>query len=200
MNPTTPAQIILASGSASRRAILTGAGVPFEIDPADIDEAAVKAGFDGTPAELAVRLADDKATAVSTRRPEAYVIGADQVMEFNGAAFDKPENVEAARARLRLIRGGPHHLRGAVSVARGGAVIWRHAESSTLHMRAFSDAFLERYLENAGGILTSTVGGYAFEGLGAQLFERVEGDFYAILGLSLLPLLAFFRSEGVLPE
>lgn len=191
--------LILASGSASRRAILEGAGVAFEIDPADVDEAAVKAAFSGTPAELAVRLADDKALAVSSRR-NGWVIGADQVMEFRGEAFDKPKGADEARMRLKRMRGAPHHLRGAVSVARNGAVVWRHAETSTLHMRVFSDAFLDSYLARAGGVLTSTVGAYAFEGLGAQLFDRVEGDFHAILGLPLLPLLAFLREQGVLPS
>ncbi len=189
--------VILASGSASRRAILEGAGVAFEIDPSDVDEAAVKAHFSGTPAELAARLADDKALAVSRRR-SGWVIGSDQVMEFNGEAFDKPRDAKEARQRLMLVRGAPHHLRGAVSVARDGDIVWRHAETSTLYMRDFSDAFLESYLARAGGVLTSTVGAYAFEGLGAQLFERVDGDFYSVLGLPLLPLLAFFREQGVL--
>jgi len=193
-------EIVLASGSASRRAILHGAGVAFSVDPAGIDEAEVKSAFRGTPAALAARLADDKALWVSKRRPDSLVIGSDQVMEFDGAAYDKPATEKTARARLSQIRGAPHHLRGAVSVALGGEILWRHAETSTLHMRRFSDAFLDDYMTRAGDILTSTVGAYAFEGLGAQLFERVEGDFYAILGLPLLPLLAFLREQGVLAE
>lgn len=188
---------ILASGSASRRAILENAQLSFEIDPADIDEGAVKDSFPGTPAALALELADRKALEVSKRRPGALVLGSDQVLEFEGQAYDKARSVEEAEARLRQLRGGVHYLQGGIALARDGEIVWRHQATSTLVMRDFSDEFLAHYLENAGDILTKGVGCYAYEGLGAQLFERTEGDYFAILGLSLLPVLEALRREGV---
>jgi len=187
---------ILASGSASRRTLLTNAGLTFEIDPADIDEAAVKDRFEGTPSQLAQELADLKALAVSKRRP-GLVLGSDQVLELEGQAFDKARSVEEAAERLKRFRGKTHFLQGGIAAARDGEVIWRHQASSELEMRAFSDAFLEHYLAHAGDILTKAVGCYAYEGLGIQLFSRVKGDYSAILGLDLLPVLDFLRREGV---
>lgn len=188
---------ILASGSASRRAILENAQLNFEIDPADIDEGAVKDSFSGDPAALALKLAELKALEVSRRRPGALVLGSDQVLEFDGVAYDKARSVEEAEARLRQLRGGAHYLQGGIALARDGEIVWRHQARSTLVMRDFSDEFLAYYLENAGEILTKGVGCYAYEGLGAQLFERTEGDYFAILGLSLLPVLDALRREGV---
>jgi len=187
---------ILASGSASRRALLTNAGLTFEIDPADIDEAAVKDRFEGRPSQLAQELADLKALAVSKRRP-GLVLGSDQVLELEGEAFDKARSVEEAAERLKRFRGKTHFLQGGIAAVRDGEVIWRHQASSELEMRAFSDAFLEHYLAHAGDILTKAVGCYAYEGLGIQLFSRVKGDYSAILGLDLLPVLDFLRREGV---
>lgn len=191
---------ILASGSASRRAILENAQVAFDIDPADIDEGAVKDSFSGDPAALALKLAELKALEVSKRRPGALVLGSDQVLEFEGVAYDKARSVAEAEARLRQLRGQTHYLQGGIALARDGEIIWRHQATSTLVMREFSDAFLGDYLDNAGDILTKGVGCYAFEGLGAQLFERTEGDYYAILGLSLLPVLGALRAHGALAE
>lgn len=191
---------ILASGSASRRAILENAQVAFEVDPADIDEGAVKDSFSGDPAALAMKLAELKALEVSKRRPGALVLGSDQVLEFEGVAYDKARSVAEAEARLRQLRGQTHYLQGGIALARDGEIVWRHQATSTLVMREFSDAFLADYLENAGDILTKGVGCYAFEGLGAQLFERTEGDYYAILGLSLLPVLGALRAHGALAE
>lgn len=186
---------ILASGSASRRAILQNAGLTFEIDPADVDEAALKADFRGEAGALALHLAEAKALAVSQRRA-GLVLGADQVLAFDGQTFDKAASPEAAGERLKRLRGKTHWLKGAVALARDGAVIWRHESSCRMVMRNFSDEFLEHYLANAGDILTKGVGGYAFEGLGAQLFEHVEGDFFAVLGLELLPVLSALRTHG----
>ena len=191
---------ILASGSASRRAILENAQVAFEVDPADIDEGAVKDSFSGDPAALALKLAELKALEVSKRRPDALVLGSDQVLEFEGVAYDKARSVAEAEARLRQLRGQTHYLQGGIALARDGEIVWRHQAKSTLVMREFSDAFLAEYIENAGDILTKGVGCYAFEGLGAQLFERTEGDYYAILGLSLLPVLGALRAHGALAE
>jgi len=190
---------ILASGSASRRALLTNAGVSFEVDPADVDEGAVKDQFAGTPSALAMELAEQKALAVSSRR-SGLVLGSDQVLEFEGKAYDKVKTVEEARERLTQMRGQTHYLQGAIAVARDGEIVWRHQATSTLVMRKFSDAFLEQYLQNAGDLLTKAVGCYGFEGLGAQLFERVEGDYFAILGLDLIPVLAMLRDQGVLDQ
>ena len=191
---------ILASGSASRRAILENAQVAFEVDPADIDEGAVKDSFSGDPAALAMKLAELKALEVSKRRPGALVLGSDQVLEFEGVAYDKARSVAEAEARLRQLRGQTHYLQGGIALARDGEIVWRHQATSTLVMREFSDAFLADYLDNAGDILMKGVGCYAFEGLGAQLFERTEGDYYAILGLSLLPVLGALRAHGALAE
>ena len=188
---------ILASGSASRRAILTGAALDFETDPADVDEAAIKAEFAGNPAALALHLAEAKALAVSARR-EGLILGADQVLEFDGKAFDKAGSVEEAGERLLMLRGQTHWLKGGVVLVRGDQVVWRHQSACRMVMRDWSDAFHARYMQEAGEILTKGVGAYAFEGLGAQLFERVEGDYFSVLGLPLLPVLAALRDHGVI--
>ncbi|TGY89022.1 septum formation inhibitor Maf [Marinicauda algicola] len=190
--------LILASGSASRRAILQSAGIDFEVDPADLDEDALKAGFAGDLGDLALRLAEEKALAVSRRRP-GLVLGADQVLDHDGRLFDKAKSVEEAEAKLRALRGRTHWLKGAIAAARDGDIIWRHRSACRMVMRDFSDAFLSDYLARAGDILTKGVGAYAYEGLGAQLFERVEGDYHAVLGLDLLPVLALLREQGEAP-
>ncbi|MFC4726009.1 nucleoside triphosphate pyrophosphatase [Glycocaulis abyssi] len=190
--------LVLASGSASRRAILEKAGVPFTIDPADIDEGAVKAKFSGSPAELALELARQKALAVSPRQPGKLVLGADQVLEFEGRAYDKSCDPDEARKRLIMLRGQTHALVGGLVLARDGEIVWQYESRCEMQVRAFSDAFLDRYMRDAGSILTAGVGGYAYEGLGAQLFDRVEGDFFAVLGLPLLPLLDALRQHGAL--
>lgn len=192
---------ILASGSASRRAILTQAGLDFDVDPARVDEDELKQDFKGDDlGDLAQSLADAKALEVSHRRPGAVVIGGDQVLDLDGQLFDKAKSVEDARARLLEFRGQSHALKGGLAAAKDGEIIWRHKSVAHLTVRSFSDAFLETYLEKAGDILTKSVGAYAFEGLGAQLFEKVDGDFYAILGLDLIPLLGFLRREGLIAE
>ncbi|XBQ17196.1 MAG: Maf family protein [Oceanicaulis sp.] len=189
--------IVLASGSASRRALLENAGVPFEVDPADVDEDAVKAQFGGAPGELAMHLAEEKALAVSRRR-SGLVIGADQVLEFDGRAYDKAKDAAEARSRLDMLSGKTHWLKGGIAFARDGEIVWRHPSACKMVMREISPAFLDRYMNVAGDILTKGVGAYAFEGLGVQLFERVEGSFFAVLGLDLLPTLAELRRQGAL--
>lgn len=194
------APIILASKSAARTAVLKGAGVPFETAVSGVDEDAVKTallGQGGTPREVADALAEPKALKISRSRP-GFVIGADQTLEFEGGLYDKAETVEDARARLKLLRGKPHQLHSAVVVARDGAPIWRETVSARLVMRDFSDAFLEAYLADEGEAALGSVGCYRLEGLGAQLFARIEGDYFTILGLPLLGLLDLLREHEVL--
>jgi septum formation protein len=193
--------LILASASSARRAVLEGAGLRFEIRVAGVDEAAIKeaALAEGIPPEdAALMLADAKAARVATQAPDALVIGADQLLICEGAWFDKPPDMAAARGHLQRLRARQHELVTALVCHRGGQRIWQHVEKPRLTMRNFSDAFLEAYLAAEGEALLSSVGAYRLEGHGAQLFERIEGDQPAILGMPLLPLLGFLRQHGVL--
>lgn len=192
-------ELLLASGSAIRRKVLTDAGVTFRVQKPTVDEEAVKTELRGRglkPTEQAMALAEAKALSVS-REHVGYVLGCDQMLALGDEAFDKPPNRDAARAQLLKLRGKTHHLLCAATIARDGQIVWRCLETPGLTMRAFSDAFLEDYLERAGEAVLATVGGYEFEGLGAQLFEKVEGDYFAVLGVPLLPLLAFLRAHGL---
>ena len=193
-------QIILASKSAARRAVLTGAGVPFEVAVAGVDEDAVKTAMlaqGATPRDVADALAEIKAVKISAGRP-GFVIGSDQTLEFEGQLYDKAETLEAAAERLKTMRGKPHKLHSAVVVAKDGAPIWREIVSATLTMRDFSDEFLASYLELEGEEALGSVGCYRLEGPGAQLFSKIEGDYFAILGLPLMGLLDLFHRHGVL--
>lgn len=194
--------LILASGSAIRRKVLEAAGVAFEVDVPRVDEEAAKASLrrDGLkPRDQADALAALKALSVSQRR-EGLVIGADQMLAIEGETLDKPRDRAEARSHLMRMRGKSHELLCAAVIARGGEVIWRHIETPRLRMRQFSDAFLEDYLDRGGDALLSSVGAYQLEGLGAHLFERVDGDYFSVLGLPLLPLLAFLREQGAVPR
>lgn len=193
--------VILASGSATRRAMLERAGVPFTVHTAAVDEAAVKAAMKEetrNPARVAEVLAELKATRVSARHPGAIVIGADQMLDCDGAWFDKPDSAEAAAAQLRALRGKTHRLTSAVVAVRDSRRLWHHTDTARLTMRAFSDSFLADYLARMGETARASVGAYQIEGLGAQLFLAVEGDHFTILGMPLLPLLDFLRENGVL--
>ena len=193
-------QIILASKSAARRAVLTGAGVPFEVSVAGVDEDAVKNAMlaeGASPRDVADALAELKAIKVSRSKP-GFVIGSDQTLEFEGKLYDKAETVDAAAERLRTMRGKPHKLHSAVVVAKDGAPIWREIVSATLTMRDFSDDFLDAYLALEGEEMLGSVGCYRLEGPGAQLFSKIEGDYFAILGLPLMGLLDLFRRHQVL--
>jgi septum formation protein len=193
--------LVLASQSAARLRLLAAAGLAVRADPAGIDEDAIKAEYrNGRSDECAVALAAAKAARVAPRHPGALVIGADQILECKGVRFDKPRDITEARAQLALLRGHAHELVAAVLVARGGETLWHHVERARLTMRRFSDAFLDDYLAAMGPGICDTVGGYALEGPGVQLFERVEGDYFAILGLPLVPLLAFLRAEGAVAQ
>ena len=193
--------IVLASKSLARRAVLEGAGVPVEIGSAEVDEAREKERLlaeGADPREVAEALAEMKAERAS--HGPAYVIGADQTLEFEGRLYDKVETLEAARERLLALRGKPHKLHSAVVVAREGRAVWREVDTATLTMRDFSDRFLDDYLAVEGRAALGSVGCYRLEGPGAQLFSRIQGDYFAILGLPLLGLLAFLRREGALPS
>jgi septum formation protein len=192
---------VLASKSASRAAILQGAGVAFETAGSGVDEGAAKdrlLALGAGPKAIAAQLAEAKALAVSAARPEALVIGADQTLDLAGRLYDKAETLDEARQRLLELRGRSHALHSAVVVARNGAPVWSTTESPRLTMRAFSDAWLDGYLDRQGAGLLGSVGCYQLESEGAQLFERVEGDYFAILGLPLIPLLGCLRAAGAL--
>jgi septum formation protein len=191
---------ILASASSIRARLLADAGVDVEVKSAPVDESEIKASFraDGASAgECAVALAELKASRVSARHPQRLVIGADQILVLGDEWFDKPADRQAASRHLQRLRGVSHTLVTAVAVARGGTPIWRHETKAHLTMRRFSDAFLENYLTLASDEILGAVGAYQVEGLGLQFFEKIDGDFFSILGLPLLPLLGFLREHGV---
>ncbi|MBV8168703.1 MAG: septum formation protein Maf [Alphaproteobacteria bacterium] len=194
--------LILASGSAIRATVLRNAGLSFEVMPPGVDEDEVKRALQAeraTAEVCATALAELKAQRVSSKRPDALVIGADQMLECDGAWFDKPPDRAGAVAHLRALRGKTHALVGAVVLAQGGRVIWRHVERARLSMRPFDDAFIERYLEATGDAVLQSVGAYQLEGLGVHLFSHIDGDHYMILGLPLLPLLDILRQHKVVP-
>jgi septum formation protein len=194
--------LVLASASAVRARLLYAAGVDAAIDPAQVDEARIKtetraSGRDA--GDCALLLAEAKAREVVARHPGALVLGADQMLECDGRWFDKPTDMNDARAQLQALNGRQHRLITAAALLRDGVVLWRAVERPLLTMRRFSEAFLDRYLAAMGTRVQTTVGGYELEGLGAQLMAGIEGDYFAILGLPLLSLLAFLRAEGALP-
>jgi len=194
-------RLVLASASTSRRAVLRAAGLRFDVRPADVDETALKHAARSEKADAAtaaVRLADAKAAWVAAAEPDALVIGADQIVVCNGAWFDKPADLAAARMHLQTLRGRAHILATAVVCRCGGRRLWQHVAEPRLVMRRFSDAFLDAYLAMEGGHILGSVGAYRLEGPGVHLFSRVDGEHAAILGLPLLPLLEFLRQSGVL--
>jgi nucleoside triphosphate pyrophosphatase len=193
------APLVLASGSAVRRKLLEAAGIPVEVRPASLDERAVEASAPrDNPSEVAGLLAREKALRVAKDVPSRLVVGADQTLALGNRRFDKPADRAAARAQLMALAGRTHELHAAVAVARGVAVLFEHVAVARLTMRPLNDGFLDRYLDAAGTAVAASVGGYQLEALGVHLFERVEGDHFTILGLPLLPLLAYLRAEGSL--
>jgi len=191
--------LVLASASAVRRAILNAAGVPVEVNPADVDERALEAHEQPADAcAVAVLLARAKARAVAASAPDRLVLGADQTLALGPRRFSKPQDRASAREQLQALSGNTHKLHSAVAIMRGREVLFEHDEVARLTMRSLSEPFIDIYLDAAGAAVTASVGAYQVEHLGIQLFERIEGDHFTILGLPLLPVLGFLRREGSL--
>ena len=193
-------RIVLASASRSRAMLLKKAGINVEICPANIDEKAIKENCRRDHIDVATTsaiLARRKAEKISRQSVEAFVIGADQMLDCGGDWLDKPTDMIAAVETLRLLRGTAHELVTSVGIVRAGEEIWNYTDRAQLVMREFSDSFLHDYVERVGKDALSSVGAYQLEGLGIQLFERIEGDYFTILGFPLLPVLEFLRAEGV---
>jgi len=191
--------LVLASKSASRRAILEAAGIPVEVCPADIDERAVeRAAAPGAADQVAKLLAREKALAVAAKMPGRLVLGADQTLALGDRRFDKPEHRDAARVQLRALAGKTHELYSASAFVCDSQLRHEHLRVALMTMRSFSDAFLDAYLDAAGAAVTASVGAYQVEGLGIHLFETFDADHFTILGLPLLEALRFLRAEGYL--
>jgi septum formation protein len=193
------APLVLASASAVRRHLLEAAGIPVEVRPATLDERALEAlAPSNNPSAVAALLAREKALRVAADVPSRIVIGADQTLALGERRFDKPSDRAAAREQLQALAGRTHELHAAVAVARDQKVLFEHVAVARLTMRSLSDVFLDHYLDAAGAAVTVSVGAYQLEALGVHLFERIEGDHFTILGLPLIPLLAYLRAEGSL--
>jgi septum formation protein len=195
--------IVLSSSSATRRKLLSQTGLYFKTAKPPVDESVIKETLrkaGASAAQVADNLAESKADSVALILPGAYIIGADQMLECDGVWFDKPDGLEGARRHLLALRGKTHQLVTATVIAHEGRVIWRHLDTAQMTMRAFSDEFLERYLDKTGDDIVHSVGAYELEGMGAQLFEKIEGDFFSILGLPLIPLMGALREAGALPK
>ncbi len=191
--------VILASSSRLRADLLRDAGLTFVVTPSDVNESALKGTFtEETTEVLAQHLAQAKACAVSQSQADAWVIGADQILDCGHQRFDKPADLGSARRQLLSLRGKTHRLVSAVTCARNGQIVWQFTGIAELTMRLFSPAFLDTYIARHGEDLLTSVGAYKLESDGIQLFERIDGDYFTILGLPLLPLLSFFRSQGVI--
>jgi septum formation protein len=194
--------LVLASQSVSRRALLEAANVPFEAITPGVDEEAAKAGLKNAGVNgrgLADALAEFKALKLSNRRPGDLVLGCDQVLVLeNGSMLDKARSREEARAQLMEMRGTTHRLISAMVIAESGAATWRHIDSAKMTMRSFSDSFLDEYLDAEWPAIGGCVGCYRLEGLGAQLFSRIEGSQFTVMGLPLLPLLDYLRVRDIL--
>lgn len=189
---------ILASGSSTRRTLLENAGLDFRVDPADIDERSAEkplADAGTAPDDIAAALAMVKAEQVSHRHPGRLVVGADQTLELDGERLDKPADMEAARRQLLAMRGRTHRLHAGLAVARDGDILWSHVETAALTMRDLEPAEIGRYLAEVGDRALASVGAYQIEGPGIRLFEKIDGDFFAILGFPMLPFLDFLRSQ-----
>ncbi|PCI55416.1 MAG: septum formation inhibitor Maf [Alphaproteobacteria bacterium] len=195
---TDKPRIILASGSQGRQAMLRDAGLHFDAIPADIDEEAIITRLTADNRDIdfiTAQLATDKALHISAKHPDTLVIGSDQTLEFEGALLSKAANITEAKEKLKSLRGKTHMLHSAVSLVRNGEVLFSHTDHASLTMHNFNDGFLESYMKKDPDALTSCVGGYKIEGAGAWLFSTVTGDLFTIMGMPLLPLLSFLRTE-----
>ena len=191
--------LILASKSASRRAMLDGAGIKYRSRPADIDERALERAMDGAdPAEIAQALAAAKAAAVSTEEPSPWVLGSDSLVEVGGQRFDKPQTREQAADHLRFFSGKPMHLHSAAALARNGAIDWVAPSLATLHVRELPDDFIENYLDAEWPEIGHCAGAFRIEAMGVHLFKRIIGDHFTVLGMPLLPVLGALRERGVI--
>jgi septum formation protein len=191
--------LVLASRSKVRQTLLENAGVPVEVRPADLDERGLEAGAPSqAPAAAAALLAREKATAVARLQPGRLTLGADQTLAFGGTRFTKPADRAAARLQLRALSGQTHELHSAIAFVRDATVMFEHVGVARLTMRAISDRFLDHYLDTVGDAVTASVGAYQLEGPGIQLFERVDGDYFTVLGLPLFAALEFLRRHGCL--
>ena len=190
--------LVLASRSSARRALLEAAGIPLELLPADLDERALERGASLAPGAVAQFLSREKAAAVSRARPGRLVLAADQVASLGAQRFSKPADRAMARAQLSMLSGRSHELHSAITFAQDETVLFEHVEVARLTMRPLSEAFLDAYLDAAGSAVTASVGAYQVEGLGIQLFERIEGDYFTVLGLPLVSALDFLRRRGCL--
>jgi septum formation protein len=194
-------KIVLASGSQARIAILRNAGIDFTIKPANIDERAIEAPLAAAgelPKKIAAALAEEKALATANSEPDALVIGGDQILLADGRRWNKPANLAEARDQLMTLSGRSHELFSAIAVVRAGAVIWRYGDMATMTMRRLTKNAVDSYLAEIGETALSSVGAYQIEGPGIKLFDRIEGDYFTILGLPLLPLLAHLREVGAI--
>lgn len=192
-------RLVLASASPFRKALLENAGLTFDVEPAQIDERAVEAALgDLNPEDVATILAEAKAQDVSERNPGAIVIGSDQTLSLEGTIYHKASNMDEARRRLLALSGKTHELNSAIVLAKDGETIWRHLSVARMTMRDLDPGFVGRHLSNVGDSALASVGAYQFEGEGIQLFERIDGDYFTIIGLPLLPLLAQLRDLGAI--
>lgn len=193
--------IILASGSKSRAEMFAAAGIDFDIQKAFVDESLLKDAMlsqGAKPRDIADALAEMKALEVSAVHPDAYVVGADQILVLNGKIFSKADDINGAKKQLQILSGNRHSLLSAVVIAQGGQVIWRVVEKVDLTMRSLSDDYIDSYLAACGDAILSSVGCYHLEGQGVQLFERIDGDYFTVLGMPLLKVLQFLRQHGLI--
>lgn len=194
-------KIILASGSRARQEMLRNADIFFDIKPADLDEETILQRMQGegaSPKNMALNLAQEKAVRISLDHPNQYIIGSDQILSMNNAIYSKAKNVQEARDRLFEFQGQDHFLTSAVCVVQDGKILWSAVDGATLKMKSLDDQAIDAYIEKAGDALTSCVGCYALESVGIRLFKEIEGNYFTILGMPLLPLLNFLDEAGAL--